>query len=161
MASCSLNFHSSFKVDASAPLQPGFYAIYNKAAGKDRLASFNLGAPLVLFDGSVPLAFTTWRVSPVPGDSRKYRIANIGTCGEGILDDGDIVIAAPGRHSPLLVESVGKGEFLIKTDVPSDGRELVWHLGRTTPDWYRRVNAIDPTYKNIEEQVWVFELIHS
>ncbi|KAJ6498875.1 hypothetical protein C8R45DRAFT_1071546 [Mycena sanguinolenta] len=60
MESCSLNLQTSLAVDPSAPLQTGFYVIYNKAAGSDGLlTSFNADSPVVVWHGDVPPAFVT------------------------------------------------------------------------------------------------------
>ncbi|KAJ7257176.1 hypothetical protein B0H12DRAFT_475505 [Mycena haematopus] len=149
MLSCSL----TESAHAAPVLEPGYYTIYNGAAGTDRLASFNKAAPVLILPGNVPEDYVTWKVTPVPGKESQYYIVNKGTSAGGALDD-DVIITTAGSGSPVTLEPLADGGFRIHAHVPGDNRAWVWHVCEADLG-LRRVH-IDPIF-GVKEQTWYFE----
>ncbi|KAJ7217118.1 hypothetical protein GGX14DRAFT_440405 [Mycena pura] len=146
MADCSLNTHSSAM---HGYLEPGNYMIYNQATGKDRLATFNPGEPVLVLPGDVPPHFVTWKVRQAEGHRSQYYITNVGTNSGGNLND-DVVTTTPGSGTRLTLTPIEDG-FRIHAQLKDD--DQVWEVCEDDQG-LRRVH-IDPI-EEVPGQVWKF-----
>ncbi|KAJ6534936.1 hypothetical protein B0H19DRAFT_1271609 [Mycena capillaripes] len=122
--SCSLTTESSSPVVHA--LDAGYYTIYNKATGTDRLASFNKDSPVLVLPGNVPKAYRTWKIVPTERES-EYFITNVGLETTGKLED-DVVITAAGHSTSVTIKSTGDKEYMIQVHVSGEYHDQVWQV---------------------------------